>query len=58
MKMKFNSESWNNKLDQAIQSNDTKTLEALAQDVINEAIQGNITAIKMIGDCVDGEVDY
>jgi len=56
--MKFNSESWNNKLDQAIQSNDTKTLEALAQDVINEAIQGNITAIKMIGDCVDGEVDY
>ncbi len=58
MKMKFNSESWNNKLDLAIQSNDTDTLDVLAQDVINEAIEGNVAALKEIGDCIDGEVDY
>ena len=58
MKMKFNSESWNNKLDRATQLNDTKTLEALAQDVISEVLKGNVAALKEIGDCIDGEVDY
>ena len=58
MRMKFNSAAWNNELDRAIQSNDTKTLDVLAQDVINEAIKGNVAALKEIGDCLDGEVDY
>jgi len=52
------SKSWNDKLNRAIETNDTKTLEALAQDVISEALKGNVVALKEIGDCLDGEVDY
>jgi len=52
------SKSWNDKLNRAIEVNDTEMLDALAQAVINAAIKGDVAAIKEIGDAVDGPVDY
>ncbi len=54
----IHSVAWNDKLNRAIEANDAKTLEVLAQDVINAAAKGDLAAIKEVFDAVDGPVDY